>query len=69
VLLEDHFAEGEVVTSAPPPNLIARIRDNHRFLERKLIEHGAVLFHDFEVDSVERFQVISAAVHSEFVEY
>jgi alpha-ketoglutarate-dependent taurine dioxygenase len=51
------------------PDLIAWIRDNHRFLERKLIEHGAVLFHDFEVDSVERFQAISAAVHPEFVEY
>jgi alpha-ketoglutarate-dependent taurine dioxygenase len=50
-------------------DLVAWIGENHEFLERKLTEHGALLLHDFAVDSVDSFQAIAAAVHPEFVEY
>jgi 3-oxoacyl-(acyl-carrier-protein) synthase/alpha-ketoglutarate-dependent taurine dioxygenase/acyl carrier protein len=45
------------------------IKNNHSFIETKIIEHGAVLFHNFKISSVKQFQQIALAVHPQLVEY
>lgn len=45
------------------------IRSNRGHLESELIRHGAILFHGFDVSSVEEFQQVSLAVNPTLVEY
>ncbi|HLG64191.1 MAG TPA: condensation domain-containing protein [Ktedonosporobacter sp.] len=45
------------------------IKNNHDFVETTLLQHGAILFHNFKVASIEQFQQISLAVHPQLVEY
>jgi alpha-ketoglutarate-dependent taurine dioxygenase len=50
-------------------NLAAWAAANRETVERRLLEHGALLFRDFPVVSVEEFERIAEAISGELLEY
>lgn len=50
-------------------DLAAWAEKNLEYLEKELREHGAILFRDFTVDSVRKFQRFAKAISQELVEY
>ena len=51
-------------------DIAAWARDNREFINKKLSHHGAILFRDCRIDSVEKFEQLAQAVCSElFGEY
>ena len=50
-------------------NLIAWASDNRAFIETQLFKHGAILFRDFDLNSLEEFEQLIAAICGEALEY
>lgn len=44
-------------------------QENHDFIEASLLEHGALLFRDFSLDTVESFEQFIKAISGELLEY
>src|SRR5262249_60673153 len=50
-------------------SLPAWAMQNRDWIDRQLLDHGAILYRGFSVDSVERFRAFAAAVSDELLEY
>jgi len=50
-------------------SLPAWATQNRDWVDRQLLDHGAILYRGFNVDSVERFRAFAAAVSDELLEY
>jgi alpha-ketoglutarate-dependent taurine dioxygenase len=50
-------------------NLIAWASNNREFIEKKLLDHGAILFRDFNVKTVPEFEQFMTAICGQLLEY
>jgi alpha-ketoglutarate-dependent taurine dioxygenase len=50
-------------------SLVGWARDNREFVEAQLVKHGAILFRDFPVSTVSRFEQFIGAVSAGLLEY
>src|SRR4028118_54529 len=50
-------------------NLIAWASDNRAFIETQLVKYGGILFRDFNLNSVDEFEQLIAAICGEALEY
>lgn len=50
-------------------NPVAWASNNREFIEAQLLKHGAILFRDFKIDSVERFEDFARAVSPQLLDY
>ncbi|MEP7339280.1 MAG: TauD/TfdA family dioxygenase [Acidobacteriota bacterium] len=50
-------------------NLPVWVTDNRAFIETKLLEHGAILFRDFKLDTVRQFDSFARAISPALLDY
>jgi alpha-ketoglutarate-dependent taurine dioxygenase len=50
-------------------NLVAWAENNREFIERKLLEHGALLFRGFNVESISHFEQFACAISGQLLDY
>lgn len=55
--------------ASPGINLVAWAQANRELIERKLLEHGALLFRDFQVDTAQAFDDCISALSGGALEY
>ena len=55
--------------AAGRPDLAAWAAPHRELIESRLVEHGAILFRGFRVESAEQFQQFASAVSSELLDY
>ena len=64
---EERFAVIEPTTESL--NLMAWGESNRELIDRKLLEHGAILFRGFKVDSAEQFRETAKAISGDLLDY
>jgi alpha-ketoglutarate-dependent taurine dioxygenase len=50
-------------------NLVAWAESNRDFIERQLLEHGAILFRDFNIEEISQFEQFARAISGELLDY
>jgi alpha-ketoglutarate-dependent taurine dioxygenase len=50
-------------------NLVAWTESNREFIERQLLEHGAILFRGFNVEGLSHFEKFARAISGELLDY
>src|SRR5258708_37368539 len=50
-------------------NLVVWATHNREFVETELLTHGAILFRNFEVETVGRFEEVARAISSDLLDY
>jgi alpha-ketoglutarate-dependent taurine dioxygenase len=70
----DYFEAGERFPLVIRPvedhlNLEAWTASNRAFVEEQLLEHGAILFRDFNVAAVEQFEAFARAISGQLLDY